>query len=156
MVVSRNRSCCSFRTTFFLYFATYIPRASLHGRLRSVGCMIAKTVTLMARMKSCQDDPTIGGVLISTLRISAFLCDSAVILRYSTLPPRRRGTQRFAEKISEVLHYPTISVCLENASKTPMKFLREQKDCVRCQKSSLSGKGQAILTAQIPAPGGDE
>jgi hypothetical protein len=118
--------------------------------------MIAKTVTLMARMKSCQGDPTIGDVLNSTLRICAFLCDSALILLYSTLPPRRRGMQRYAEKISEVRHYPTISVCLENASKTPMSFLREQKACLWCQKSSLSGKGQAILTAQIPAPGGDE
>jgi drug/metabolite transporter superfamily protein YnfA len=42
-----------------------------------------------------------GSTLLSSLRISAFLCASSVtafLRKY--LPQRRRGTQRFAEKIS--------------------------------------------------------
>ena len=41
-----------------------------------------------------------GGVLISSVRISASLCVSAVTLFTIHLPQRRRGTQGYAEKIS--------------------------------------------------------
>ena len=46
-----------------------------------------------------------------------------------------------------------------NASKTRMIFFQrqwEQKLWLGCLRGSLSGKGQKLLTAPIPAPGGDQ
>jgi hypothetical protein len=52
------------------------------------------------------DSTPSSGVLISTLRISAY---SAVIFAFTPhLPQRRRGTQRYAEKIFKAGHYPLL------------------------------------------------
>lgn len=45
-MVSRNRSCFSSLTRFFLYFANSFPLASTHGHARSFWCMIAETANL--------------------------------------------------------------------------------------------------------------
>src|ERR1044072_5453459 len=87
MVVSRKRSCRSSRARFFLYFATCFPLASQRSRPRSLGCMISgKRVTLMARLKTCQEATTSGGVLIWLLcepLCSLCLCGCCIVHSYN-------------------------------------------------------------------------
>jgi len=50
-------------------------------------------------------------------------------------------------------------VAFVNASKTCMDFFRERREQIithGCLRGSLSGKGQKLFTALIPAPGGDQ
>jgi len=57
-------------------------------------------------------------------------------------------------QITEMIH---LSLC-KLWMRRRMKFFRkprEQKAKYGCLRESLSGKGQTLLTAQVPAPGGD-
>ena len=62
--------------------------------------------------------------------------------------------------IGDVGFSKTFAVLLGlNASKTGMDFFQkhwEQKRRQGCLRASLYGKGQNLLTALIPAPGGDQ
>src|SRR5215213_553967 len=120
MVVSRKRSCCSSRARFFLYFATCCPLQAY-----IVGCVLwvydeRKSVTLMARVKTCQ------GRLVKRVPSESRL------------------------KVGWTV----------NASKTCMAFFQkklwEQTRRQGCLRGSLSGKGQKLLSALVPAPGGDQ
>ena len=66
---------------------------------RKIHPLHGEVVSLLFIRKQVKPDRN-GGAPNSTLRISAFLCDSAVILVYSTLPPRRRGTR--TERLAEL------------------------------------------------------
>ena len=121
MAVSRNRSCCSSRTRFFLYRATYILLASPYGELRSSECMISETSTLMGVTKSCQ------ATLLSTS--SEVSQPSECLITRAALA---QGTMERESIRREVV---------KSHQMTVMKIPREQSKPNGCLRVCLAGEG---------------